>query len=133
MNGQHNCDNMNYKQLWHEINTNNINKHYFGYISNVKNYARFIKQKLGTSTEPTFPKGIADSFNVVYEASVKLYQPVSNTAFFNDKFKDMFIFFDITNWNNPRLLLVITGYEMENIPFEFDDFLKTIKRNKWVI
>jgi len=134
MNGQVNCDIMtNKKELWNNINRNNINKHYYGYIRNVKNYARFIKQRLGTLNEPKLPKGIADSFNVVYQADVKIYQPVANTAFFHDKFKDIYIFFDITNWNAPKAMLVISSYEMETLPFEFDDFLKTVKRNKWVI
>jgi len=123
---------MNYKQLWQEINANNINKHYYGHTVNVTSQARFIKQRLGTGTVPTVPQGILDKFNVIYEANIKLYQPVSNTIFLHDKFNDMFIFFDITNQNNPKAMLVITRFEMENVE-DFDKFLRHIKRNKWVI
>jgi hypothetical protein len=123
---------MNYRQLWREINSNNIKQHYYGIPENIRGNARFIKQRLGTKEYDNIPKGIADMFNVVYEASIRIYQPVNNTAFFHDKFKDMFIFFDITNQNNPKAILAITGYEMENID-DFDKFLRHIKRNKWVI
>jgi len=132
MNGQHNCDNMNYKQLWQEINKNNINKQYYGVPSNVRSYGRFIKQQLLLEKQKNLPQGLVDSFDVIYEADVKIYQPVNNTAFFHDKFRDMFIFFDITNQNNPKAILAITGLEIEQIN-NFNNFLRTIKRNKWVI
>ena len=136
MNGQVNCDIMtNMKELWREINRENINKHFYGYAQNVKSKASFIKDMLGTKKAPRLPKGLADSFNVIYQADVKIYQPVANVAFFRDKYKDIYIFFDITNQHNPKTLLVITGYEMETLPYDldFNKFLKEIKRNKWVI
>ena len=123
---------MDHKQLWKQINTNNIKQHYYGVPSNIRSYARFIKQQLGTGKLSSLPSGIANSFDVIYEADIKLYQPVSNTAFFHDKFKDMYIFFDITDQSSPKAMLAIRGIEIEQMD-DFDKFLRAVKRNKWRI
>jgi len=123
---------MKYKQLWKEINNKNIREHYFGIPRNVRNYGMFIKNKLGTYKYPTASKDLVDNIGVVYESNIKIYQPVNNIMFFHDKFKDMYIFFDVTHHHDPKALLAIKGYQMEDID-DFDKFLRTIKRNKLLI
>jgi len=125
---------MNWLQYWKEINNENINKYYYGISRNVRNYARFIKIRLGTKKEKEMSEPLKNFLErkvPVQDCTIFIYHPIPNIMIFLNKYNQVLIVFDVKNKKNPIALTTITTIQKELLgEKQFISFIKYLKRNK---